>query len=223
MKRPHTKYLPLMRAAAVLLWAGAGVFVILHREALTPQAILSISPDDRALAAILLLLLYAGKTLSLVFPLKIPQLAAGLLLPTVPAVLVNLLGIAVSAAVGYGMGQLLGRDPVQRLTEKNPRLSAMLREQNGDVFGFSLLLRSMVFLPLDAVSLYFGAAGADFGAYLLGSVLGMLPNTVISTIMGAALSDPASPAFLASTACFLLLSTASLGFYLLRRKRRART
>jgi uncharacterized membrane protein YdjX (TVP38/TMEM64 family) len=85
---------------------------------------------------------------------------------------------------------------------------------------FSFFLRSLVFLPLDAVSLYFGASEADFGKYLLGSVLGMLPNVILSTCMGAALTDPASPAFLLSTAGFLLLSAASALWYAVRRKRR---
>ena len=84
---------------------------------------------------------------------------------------------------------------------------------------FSFFLRSLVFLPLDAVSLYFGASKADFRSYLAGSLLGMLPNIILSTLMGAALTDPKSPAFLLSTAGFLLLSAGSALWYAKRRKR----
>lgn len=222
MKQHDDIRLRVGRAAAVMLWVGAGLWLCTHRDALTPQAIAQITLQNSAWAAVFLLLLYAGKTLSLVFPLKVPQLAAGLLLPTVPAVLVNLAGIGVSAAVGYGMGRLLGRDAVQRVTDKNPRLAALLEEQNSDVLFFSFFLRSLVFLPLDAVSLYFGAADADFGAYLLGSLAGMLPNVILSTLMGAALTDPKSPAFLLSTAGFLLLSAGSALWYILRRHKRGK-
>lgn len=221
--KQHSLRLNLARAAALIIWIGAGAFLITHRTQLTPQTIQTISPENRFLLILFLLLLYAGKTLSLVFPLKVPQLAAGLLLPAHLAVLINLLGTGVSAAVGYGMGRLLGGDSVHRITEKNPRLAALLNEQNSDGFFFSFFLRSLVFLPLDAVSLYFGASEADFRSYLAGSLIGMLPNVLLSTLMGAALTDPKSPAFLLSMAGFLLLSAGSAFWYAMRRKRRTET
>ena len=58
---------------------------------------------------------------------------------------------------------------------------------------------------------------------LAGSLLGMLPNIILSTLMGAALTDPKSPAFLLSTAGFLLLSAGSALWYAKRRKRREET
>lgn len=223
MKQTHAPGLNLARTAAPIIWVCAGVFLFRHRTQLTPQAIQHISPENQLVLILFLLLLYAGKTLSLVFPLKVPQLAAGLLLPAPFAAAVNLLGTGVSAAVGYGMGRLLGGDSVRRITGKNPRLAALLNEQNGDVLFFSFFLRSLVFLPLDAVSLYFGASKADFRSYLAGSLLGMLPNIILSTLMGAALTDPKSPAFLLSTAGFLLLSAGSALWYAKRRKRREET
>ena len=208
MKQEHAPGLNLARTAALIIWFCAGVFLFRHRTQLTPQAIQHISPKNQLVLILFLLLLYAGKTLSLVFPLKVPQLAAGLLLPAPFAVAVNLLGTGVSAAVGYGMGRLLGGDSVRRLTHKNPHLAALLNEQNGDVLFFSL---------------YFGASKADFRSYLAGSLLGMLPNIILSTLMGAALTDPKSPAFLLSTAGFLLLSAGSALWYEKRRKRREET
>ena len=95
--KQHSLRLNLARAAALIIWIGAGAFLITHRTQLTPQAIQTISPENRFLLILFLLLLYAGKTLSLVFPLKVPQLAAGLLLPAHLAVLINLLGTGVSA------------------------------------------------------------------------------------------------------------------------------
>ena len=222
MKQQPSRWLNLARIAAIVIWIGTGAFLITHRTMFTPQTIQSISQENLISEILFLLLLYAGKTLSLVFPLKVPQFAAGLLLPTFPAVLVNLLGIAVSAAVGYGMGRLLGGDSVHRITEKNQRLASLLNEQNHDILCFSFFLRSLVFLPLDAVSMYFGASDADFPAYMCGSLLGLLPNVIISTLMGNALADPKSPAFLYSTIGFLLLSAGSAVWYALRRKRRAK-
>lgn len=124
MKQQPSRWLNLARISAIVIWIGTGAFLITHRTMFTPQTIQSISPENLISEILFLLLLYAGKTLSLVFPLKVPQFAAGLLLPIFPAVLVNLLGIAVSTAVGYGMGRLLGGDSVHRITEK---ISALLR------------------------------------------------------------------------------------------------
>ena len=219
--KQREKILKTARYATFFVWGIALLMIVLHRGTLTADAISSHLPQQPVPAALAVLLLYACKTVSMVFPLKLLQLAAGALFPRRLAVLVNLGGTAVSAAVGYRIGRFIGRDAAAKYVNENPRLAALLAEQNSNTLRFSFFLRSLVFLPLDAVSLYFGAVQAPFYQYLLGSLLGMLPNVLISTCMGASLTEPGSPAFLLSCGSFALLTLISFVWYLLdRRKRR---
>ena len=48
---------------------------------------------------------------------------------------------------------------------------------------------------------------------MLGSILGMLPNIVISTIMCDNISKPASPAFFVSVVLFILISVIAVIWY----------
>lgn len=202
------------------MWIALAGFVIANCAQLSLESITAFVPQNPVLSVCGILLLYTFNTLSIVFPLKIVQLAAGILFPIPAAICVNLAGIAVSSAVGYGMGAFIGRDAAAHLAEKHPRLQSLLTEQNENVLFFSFFLRSLIFLPLDVVSMYFGASKADFRKYMLGSLLGMIPNTVISSIMGSKLSDPTSPAFLCACALFLCISAISFLWYFVYVRRR---
>lgn len=89
----------------------------------------------------------------------------------------------------------------------------LIQRQSSNIVFFSFFLRTLLFLPLEAVSMYFGAVKADFKKYMLGSILGMLPNMVISTIMCDNISKPASPAFFVSVVLFILISVIAVIWY----------
>lgn len=210
----------LSKLLAVLMWVSLVVLLFTFRAQISVETITSFAPQQPALSVLAILLLYMFNTLSIVFPLKLVQLAAGMLFSIPLAIAVNLAGIAVSSAVGYAMGAFIGRDAAESLIQKNPRLSKLIAKQNNDVLFFAFFLRSLVFLPLDVVSMYFGAAKSDFRKYMAGSLLGMLPNTIISSAMGNRITDPSSSAFLLACTFFLLISVISVIWYILYLRRR---
>lgn len=205
------RILKIAKLLTLLIWIGIIIVLVINHEHFSAVEISSYTPENPFLAAIFILFLYACKTISMIFPFKVIQLVAGMMFPVLPAILVNLLGAAVSSAVGYCRGLFLGTAAVQKMIQKNQKLSRMLERQNHRIIFFSFLLRSLVFLPLDAVSMYFGAAKVDFKKYMLGSVLGLLPNVIISTLMGESISDPTSSAFIGSL--FLAITMISLIWY----------
>ena len=186
---------------------------------LSVSQIIAYSPDNPLLAGTMMLLLYAVKTISVIFPYKVLQLAAGMMFPVFFAVCVNIAGTAISCAVGYYMGRFLGKDTAEKMAVKNKKLAKLLERQSSSILFFSFFLRVLVFLPLDAVSIYFGAVKSDFRKYMIGSMLGLLPNIIISTILGESISDPASPQFLLSMLLFLLITLISLIWYVKYMKR----
>jgi len=220
----NRRRLTVIRLIAAAVWITAIVTLLLHRDSFTAENLAAMTPENPVAAGIVLVLLYACKSVVIFFPIKVLQLSAGILFSLPMALLVNFAGCALSVCVGYAMGRLLGADAVQKLTQKNRRLSVLLSFQNGGILVFSLFLRFLIFLPLETVSMYFGASKARFPNYFLGSMLGLTPNIIFSTWMGEGLTDLHAPSFWIAFAVYAVLSLLSAGMYILylRRLRRLR-
>ena len=189
------KYLPAVLLLVLLL------FCIRYREDLSVERILSYTPEEPVKAALLMLGLYA---------IAILQLAVGHLFSTGTALLVNFLGRAVTLALPYWMGRFSGASMVESLTAKYPKLKTVVDYQNGNCLYISFFMRTLNFLPGDAVSLFLGAEKIPFGTYMAGGVLGTLPGVILATIFGANIKNPKSPAFWLSAVLLVMISVFSI-------------
>ncbi|MDO5424495.1 MAG: VTT domain-containing protein [Eubacteriales bacterium] len=202
------KKLPL--AVCLLFLVG---YLIFGRN-LDVSALLEYTPENPFLAACVLLLFYAVKSVSVVFPLMILRMVAGHLFSVPFALVVNILGMVICHAIPYWVGRFSGTDTVESLRQKYPKLESWLNiQQDNDLF-LCFFLRIIGCLPGDVVSMYFGATKVPFLPYLGGSLLGALPNIITATFMGNSITDPTSPTFVISTLLTILLAGLSLAAHL---------
>lgn len=180
--------------AALLLWAALIALCLRYRETLFDD-ILRYTPRNSWLAAGGIVALFAVKSVSVVLYSGVLYAASGVLFPLPTALAVSLAGTAVMFLIPYQVGRRSGGEAVEQLMEKYPRLHALrdLREKND--FLFTLAVRSMRLLSYDVTSLYLGAAGAAFPAYMGASLLASLPSLVAFTTMGTGAGDLSSPTF----------------------------
>ena len=180
--------------AALLLWAALIALCLRFRETLFDD-ILRYTPRNSWLAAGVIVALFAVKSVSVVLYSGVLYAASGVLFPLPTALAVSLAGTAVMFLIPYQVGRRSGGESVEQLMEKYPRLHALrdLREKND--FLFTLAVRSMRLLSYDVTSLYLGAAGAAFPAYMGASLLASLPSLVAFTAMGTGAGDLSSPTF----------------------------
>lgn len=209
-KEKLIKYVKLLSA---VIWIILFLFLIGNRNYMSASVIAEYSPKNQLLSALAMLLLYVFKTVSVIFPYKVLQITVGMEFSLIPAFFINLAGSVLSSAVGYLMGRFYGTETVKKIVQKNKKLSLLIERQSGNIVFFSFFLRTLLFLPLEAVSMYFGAVKANFKEYLLGSTLGLLPNIIISTIMCDNLTKPASPAFFVSVVLFIFISVIAIIWY----------
>ena len=180
------RWLPL----AVLLAGTLALWPL--RDRLTAERIAAWSPRESGLAVVLLLALYAAKSLSVAFPLSALEAAGGLLFPLPAALAVNLMGTVTAQIIPFLMGRREQAE-LETLTARHPRLAAL---RPGDRPGRTVfLLRLAGASPGDLVSLYLGAAGVPLRAYVTGGALGSLPRMAASPIVGAAPWEIGSPRF----------------------------
>lgn len=181
---------------------------------ITVQTVLNYTPESPFAAAIVILLLYALKSVSFVFPIAVLQIATGHLFQTPVALLINFLGRAITLSIPYWVGRFSGSNMIDNLQGKHPKIKEIFDRQGRNPVFISFLLRTFHFLPGDAVSLYLGAIRIPFPCYLAGGVLGTTLGVVLATILGSSITEPGSPAFWLSASLMAFMAIISVTFYL---------
>ncbi len=121
------------------------------------------------------------------FPTAALAVIAGTVFGPVWGSLVALIGLNVASAVSFYIGRFFGRHFVS--THEHgwiKRLDDLMAEQG----ALLVLLMRLVFMPFDYVSLGSGMTRISFRQYMLGTVLGSLPNTITFVVLGDAFADP---------------------------------
>lgn len=206
------KTLPLMVCMILI------VLFLASGNDITVQTVLNYTPESPIAAAIVILLLYALKSVSFVFPIAVLQIAAGHLFQTPVALLINFFGRAITLSIPYWIGRFSGSDMINSLQGKYPKIKEISDKQGQNPVFISFLLRTFCFLPGDAVSLYLGATRIPFPYYLMGGVMGTTLGVVLATILGSSITEPGSPAFWLSASLMASIAIISVIFYLRNRK-----
>ncbi len=208
----------IIKIIVAILWAAVIIFAVSTVKNMGLEEFLTYTPESPMLAALLILGLFALKSLSVVIHSSILYALTGILFPLPTAVLVGAAGTMIAFTVPYLLGKRLGAEYMERLVEENPRLRSVKELRSDNEFLFVFLVRLMG-LPLDLVSLYFGAVKIRYPAYILAGVLGMLPHSIPYIVMGMSAEDAGSPTFLISLGV-LLLTMAGSAIYMARRRHR---
>lgn len=193
------------------------IFIVLFLASgneITVQTVLRYTPDSPFAAAITILLLYALKSVSFVFPIAVLQIAVGHLFQTPAALLINFSGRAITLSIPYWIGRFSGSGLINSLQGKYPKIKEILDRQERNPVFTSFLLRTFCFLPGDAVSLYLGAVRIPYPCYLTGGILGTALGVVLATILGSSITEPGSPAFWLSASLMAFIAIISVIFYL---------
>lgn len=209
----------LLKFFPIAVWAVFIILPLASGKEITVQTVLDYTPETPLLAALVILLLYALKSMSFVFPIAVLQIATGHLFQIPAALLINFLGRAVTLTIPYWAGRFSGSDMVKKLIGKYPKLEEVYSKQEQNPLFISFLLRTFVFLPGDAVSMYLGAIRIPFRYYLAGGIMGTTLGVVLSTILGSSITEPGSPAFLFSAFLMTLAALFSVIYYIKSRSR----
>ena len=201
----------IAQKAALLIWAVLIVVVIVCRDRITADSILSYTPEKALPAALMMMGLFALKTLSVVFSSWVLYAVSGMLFDLPAAIAVSTAGALVMLFEGYALGRAGGQRLVERLSAKYPRFREFTGLKDSRPFLFALLLRMMKFVNYDIGSMYMGASGVAFIPYLGGSLVALLPEIVLFTVAGNGLSSlGAVPAALAAAAYFIMTAASTL-------------
>ena len=172
--------------ARVAVAAGLFIAAILNYDRLKNIDIPALARSLQGsvtMIVIVVLALYVVKGLILILPASIMYIGVGLILPIVQATALNLGGIALELTAGYLLGRFLGGEYVNRLLMKTKGGRKVLEKNIQDRIAGIFLVR-LVPVPIDLVSLVYGASKSRFAPYLIFSLLGIAPRVILFTLVG---------------------------------------
>ncbi len=217
MKKSISLIFKIILAALIL---GLIILVIVYRDKLSVDFIMSYLPNNLLQAAIILILMYALKSLSVFFPILILQIAGGLIFPPVLAFIINCFGTAVAYTIPYIIGRVSGKDLTDKIVNKYKKAGDLIAYQKGSKAFTSFILRAVSCLPADIVSLYLGSIDVPYLPYIFWGVVGTLPGLIPATFMGIEMTNPKSPAFIISVVATVLSAVLSTLIYVILQKRK---
>jgi uncharacterized membrane protein YdjX (TVP38/TMEM64 family) len=177
------------RTLVISLWVMVMIVALCLHDRISLSAILSYTPSEPYLAAIVMLLMFALKTLSVFFYSGVLFLANGTLFSLPAAIAMNIAGALVMMFEGYFIGNRLAGEQLQDIEEKYSKLRGLVRLKNEKPFIFVLLLRLLKMMNYDIGSMYMGAARVKLPQYIAGSLLGILPDIILYAMIGRGLGD----------------------------------
>ncbi|WIV11869.1 VTT domain-containing protein [Proteiniborus sp. MB09-C3] len=178
-----------------------------------PKQIFNLAPQNYFAAVIYLLGMYALKSLSIVFPIMALYASAGIIFPVYMAVIVNIIGTAVSLSIPYSIGYFSGNKLTNQIVDRYPKLRQISSFKQNNESLFIFLIRIVGIFPMDVVSIFMGSTGISYRRHLIISILAMLPDLLAVTFIGATISNPTSKEFILSCILKVIISIISIIVY----------
>ena len=198
------------RTLIISLWVMVMIVALCLHDRISLSAILSYTPSEPYLAAIVMLLMFGMKTLSVFFYSGLLFLANGTLFSLPAAIAMNIAGALVMIFEGYFIGNKLAGEQLQDIEGKYSKLRGLVRLKNERPFIFVLLLRLLKMMNYDIASMYLGAARVKLPQYIAGSLLGILPDIILYAVIGRGLGDLNMSRTAAAAIAYVGLSVASM-------------
>ncbi len=179
---------------------------------LTPEILRNYIGDFGYLAPFIYILFFTILPIAF-FPVPILALAAGLLFGFLPGTIYTLIGAVLNSALMFLMAKILAKDAVtnllqRKLPENWSSFLFNLDEKRG--FGIIFILRLIPAMPYNLINYGAGLTSIKFSSYMLATILGILPGTLVFLNIGNQALNIHNPAFVVSIILLILLTIFSL-------------
>lgn len=185
-----------LQALAVLaLLAAAGLCVAFNAHAVQ-LAIQSFVEYVRGLGAWGLVLFVIAYVVAcvLLIPGSWLTLAAGYAFHLAWGTLAVCVGSLLGASAAFWLGRTVARNWVARKTAADPRLQAIDHAVAEQAFKIILLARLSPVIPFSLLNYFLGITRVSFRDFIMASLIGMFPGTLMYVYLGSALRSLTEPA-----------------------------
>ena len=177
------------------------------------QLLISYSSENIVAVTLILLFLYALKSVSFGIPYALLFATVGAIYPLFSAIFVNILGVFINIQIPYFIGKKRGEPFVLYTKARFPVLDRLYATSAKSEFLFTLILKLIGKIPHEITNLFLGALKITYFAYVGGNLLALLPTLVSITLIAKNYENPSSPSFIISIIIFLSMPIISLLIY----------
>ncbi len=172
----------------IALAAALVLTVALNYKTLSNQDVRALidSASSIFVAEMIIVGVYALKSVLFVIPASLIYLSVGLAMDTWRAVIVNMAGIAVEVTLTFLLGKFLGKNAVEKKLRGTKTGDKLLNMQDKNKNLAIITIRFIPAFPIDFSSLFMGAFDFNFLPYFFFSLLGLAPRVIGFTIIGEA-------------------------------------
>lgn len=208
----------VLQVAPLVLVVIMGVMYLLYFRNVTVDDLVNFTPENVYIAILVILGMFALKSLSFFFPMLLIIVASGIIFPLWLAIPVNIIGVFIQINIPYLFGVWVERDFVQKLIGKYTKVQKIEKYRSENELFLSFFLRVINVAPCDVTSLLLGSVNTTYVKYIIGSMIGILPGIIFSTTAAASFTDPTSPVFIISVSGDIAFSLIALVGYAIYKK-----
>ncbi|MEY7999204.1 TVP38/TMEM64 family protein [Clostridium sp. Mt-5] len=145
-------------------------------------------------SALIFIIMYTLRPLLIVFPASLMSIIAGNIFNSHVAILLSMIGCFGSATIAFFLSRFLGRSFVDRILKGR----ALTLDKNIEKYGFKIMaiMRLSFVFPYDPLSYASGLTKMKYSDFILGTLIGTLPEMVTYSLMGKNLGNPFSVKFI---------------------------
>ncbi len=171
------------------------------------------------LSAVIYILFFSFRTLVLIIPYSAMVVLGGSLFGPYRGFIYSMLAVFASASIAFLVGRYLGKDFVQKLIKGKVENLDSKVEKHG--FKIILFMRLSTVFPFDILNYAAGLTKLSYKNFILGTVLGVIPETFSLSFLGSSIHRPFSKKFLLAVG--LMALTVGIPFLFKRLRKKAET
>lgn len=130
----------------------------------------------------------------LLLPGIVLTMGAGFLFGLVKGTLLIILATTAGGATAFLIARYLFNEAVTRYLGHHPKLNAISDEFTPDAWKIVMLTRLIPFFPFKLSNYFFGITNFSLWHYVLGTLIGIIPNTIFLVYLGSITADIAAQA-----------------------------
>ena len=171
-------YLPIIVMLVIALTAG----ILIRLDILKVDQIIAAVNDNRLIAALVILALFAFKGCSCI-PYAVILIGCALIFELPLAILINTVGTVLCISVSYLIGRFSKGLTFEGIMEKHPKFRRYFSNAENYSFTFVFFTHTL-HLSTEVQGVLFGLLRTPYLAYVSGSMVALIPSMLIYTVIG---------------------------------------
>lgn len=188
-KRNYEKLVKALQIAAIVFMLGmlTVMLIVMNKFDISIENAAELSKyitGGTLTVALIIIAFTVVKSFALVFPPAVIFAVSGLIIDNVwLAIGINIIGVALSVILPYYFGRFAGKDLLDSLKKKFPKIKKLDDFAGQNEFMVVYVVKASGVIPSDLMSVIYGAMNVNFFKFFIASNLGMLPFNILFTLL----------------------------------------